>query len=256
MNTNRNVFFITMMFDVLKEIREQWLNGGKIVLIDDYNIQKSTYLVIPAQSCTIESINSLRQHGGQITAGISSNFAHHVGLEPLQTMFLGLSSRYSVISIMLQNIHSILQPTNFLPSISHISATKGLTASDLTITAQTLGDLADEFISKSPEKYSFQKKFASQFYIPGHLQITRALHGLMMKKVSVTELSLALCEISNQAPCTIYSPLLMNGEFMNQTQASEFASNEKLPIIDAKLVINLWRSIKKINKGKITLPIK
>ncbi len=246
------------MFEILKEIKNRWNDSQCIIIYNDYNKRNEVHMVIPSQNVNPEHIQTFRKNGGPIICTVSDAFGKYIGLPTMDVVYKAIASRYIPISIMNQNFDSRIYQDNFSLSISHVDTINGITDKDRTNTINAIGDFADSFKSKRENKYKFSERFAENFYIPGHIPLITAKLNLLQSKVSITELSLALCEITDQAPSTTFSALLnpKTNNYLSRTDVEKYARSNNIPFIDAKSIINLWRSIKKINKAKIVLPEK
>ncbi|MCY3412334.1 MAG: 3,4-dihydroxy-2-butanone-4-phosphate synthase [Candidatus Heimdallarchaeota archaeon] len=244
------------MFEILKELRDSWNDSNPIIIFDNYNSTTASYLVLPSQHTYSAQFARLVDFGATVIATIGDELAKFLDLPTLEVLYRGLESRYTIISALLHNGQKHQKFNTLVPPLGHINAQSGVTHEDIALTIRELGEFAAKFESTSPDRYEFIEEFGSNFYIPGHLNVIRGKRGLLKTRVSITELSLALCQISNQAPSTVMVPLInpMTDTFYTEDETKNLALQEGISFVDAKIIINLWRSLRKVNKKSIAAP--
>ena len=238
------------MFDLLDQVREAW-NDSRFILINNENNPKAeTALVIPSQSIRPDHIAQMRINaGGLISCAIAHQFCSSIELPFLSIIYRGISARYPLITSLLKNGSNGFK-SSFSISIDHINVKIGNTDNDRALTISSLGDIIEEYKSSKSDAIA---KFSSFFCIPGHVQLLRASHDLLRRRIGHTELSLALCEIASQSPTTTICKMIdeKTGNSLILEDATKFAKENDFPLIDSKKIIHLWRSIKKVPKSEI-----
>ena len=240
------------MFDSLKQIREAWDEEQFIFLSHIGKPANRVSIVIPSQSVNRIHISIMKHYGsGIINTALPDSLCRKISLPFLDSLYTGISSRYPIIKRMYMN--RSIENTSYSISLDHIQCKSGATDEDRAMTISTLGDLAASYQNEPTTNLNLVNKFGSLFKIPGHVRINRGSHGLLKKKLSITELSLAICEVTNQAPSISNTELLDHdsGKFLSISKAKDLAQELGHPFVEAKTVINLWRSLLKIPKDKI-----
>ena len=108
-------------------------------------------------------------------------------------------------------------------------------------------------VQNACSRKDFMEKFAKYFKISGYVQLSRAKKGLLKAGLSSNELGLALTDINKYGPAIMLSTLIDNnsGEYMRPSDAEQIAKTHDIPLVESKIIINLWRSINKIPKKDI-----
>lgn len=239
------------MFDTLNEIRKAWDESNFIVISHEHEETDTLHLVIPSQSIQPFHISEMRKNaGGLIYITIPYEFGRALELPYLSVVYSAIASRYPVISGMLTD-HLPDTAKGLSISLDHVDAQSGISAIDRAKTITSFSDLVDEHSHRKLVGKSLVTKLVSSFRIPGHVPILRSSSGLLRKYIGITELSLALCEITSQAPCTTICMIMDEGTGGVLRKQDIIAKIDDYPLIDAKTIVNLWRSIKKVSKEDI-----
>jgi 3,4-dihydroxy 2-butanone 4-phosphate synthase len=211
-----------------------------------------------------------RNAGGLVYVTIPYEFGRALELPYQSVIYRAIASRYPVIGGMLTD--QVPETARGLSiSLDHIDAPSGISASDSAKTIITLADLVDDHSHKKLVGKSLFTKLVNSFRIPGHIPVLRGSSGLLRKQIGITELSpvlrgssgllrkqigitelsLALCEITNQAPCTTICMVMDEGKGGVGGKKEVLAKIDNYPLVDAKTIVNLWRSIKKVSREDI-----
>jgi 3,4-dihydroxy 2-butanone 4-phosphate synthase len=237
------------MFDTLNEIRTAWDESHFILVSQEHETKDILHLVIPSQSVHPFHISEMRRNaGGLVYVTIPYEFGRALELPYQSVIYRAIASRYPVIGGMLTD-HLPETARGLSISLDHIDAPSGIPAIDSAKTINALADLVDDHSHKKLVGKSLFTKLVNSFRIPGHVPVLRGSSGLLRKQIGITELSLALCEITNQAPCTTICMVMDEGN--GGVVRKAVAKFDDYPLVDAKTIVNLWRSIKKVSREDI-----
>ncbi|MDH5401034.1 MAG: 3,4-dihydroxy-2-butanone-4-phosphate synthase [Candidatus Heimdallarchaeota archaeon] len=242
------------MFEILNQIKEAWNNNKFILLYDSDKREGEVDMVLPSQLIQPYHIAELREHaGGLICTALADEICRNITLPFLSTIYEAMSSVYPIINLMSSHKLPYGAKSSFSVSVNHVKAFTGITDVDRALTISALGEISDKFATSKLTRVEITNEFGSTFRIPGHVPILRGAHGLMKKRKGHTELSLALCEITNHAPSATMCEMMdsKNNKALSIEDAKNLGEQFDFPYIDGKTIINLWRSIKKINKNEI-----
>jgi 3,4-dihydroxy 2-butanone 4-phosphate synthase len=190
------------------------------------------------------------QAGGIISATLPYNFCRALELPFLHTIYKWVASRYPIINVLYENKQNTAGRNNFSISLDHIDVETGLSDSDRALTISTLGEIVDDFKGET-NRVNLLKRFSSTFQIPGHVNLFRASHGLLRRNLGISELSIALCEISDQPLSTVVCRIISDEQNEIKDYLHLMSEENDYPLVEKQVVINLWRSIKKVPKDEI-----
>jgi len=233
------------VFDKLDLVKEAWMNNHLILIDSQYNEQK--HLAIPAQLMNRTSSEILRRLSyGSIYCGISFDVFRDLEIPVVETMYAGLGTRYPLLYLL--NRKNTPEKENV--SISFDIRDSSLIDGDekLSRGLRFLGDIVENREAFDLTKDQFQERFLSHLISPGPIILSRSHHKLLLKKNGIAELAVAISKISNYGSAIVYSRIVDDLAYLKQLMRE--IGQEKLVTISAKTIIDLWRSIEKVNKSK------
>lgn len=242
------------MFDILDNIRDAWNENRFVFLLNTKGEHEIVTAVLPSQLFQYAHFQRLREfQTTDPSVTLTYQFCKTLELPYMNTIFRAVSSRYPIVDNLLpyQSGASISESAYSL-SVDHISTEEGSSYKEMEITIQSIGDLVDRANSEL-KMNEVRKEFGSTFRIPGHVRLIRSSLGGMRQKISTTELSLALCEVAKFSTSTVNADLIdvKSGNFLNHNKGLSLAEASGIATIDAKTVIDLWRSIFKVPKNEL-----
>ncbi len=224
------------------------------MVYDDLLKSKRLYLVLPAQHILPHHIILMKKHGrGPFRVIFDEKFSHVLELPFMNVIYKGISSRYQIISMIEENNSNINLSSSRSISVSHVDASNETSNESLALTISELGNLVEDYESRSKNAVELMNSFTSNFKLPGSVALHRSDIGGFKSRVSICEIAIALCQISSQT-CATALIEFNSGDGSNEfelDEAKNIASKLNLQFIGAKNIFDLWRSIKKMDKNKI-----
>ena len=242
------------MFEALNQVRKKWDDSEVILVYDDLLNSKRVYLTLPAQHALPHHITLMKKHGrGQFRVVFDERFGHVLELPFLNVIYKGISSRYQIISMIEENNSDINLSSSKSISVSHVNAINETSNESLALTISELGNLVEDYESGAKKAVGLMNSFTKNFKLPGSVVLHRSDIGGFKTRVSICEIGIALCQITNQTTAGLlieYNSADGKNEF-ELNEAEIIAKKLNLQLIGAKNIFDLWRSIKKVPKNKI-----
>jgi 3,4-dihydroxy-2-butanone 4-phosphate synthase len=242
------------MFEALNQVREKWDNSEVVLVYDDLLKSKRLYLALPAQHIMVHHIQLMKKHGrGPFRVVFDEHFGHVLDLPFLNVIYKGISSRYHVVSMIEENNSDRNLNSSESFSVSHTNTKNETSNESLALTISELGNLVDDYENSSKDAVQLMNSFTKNFKLPGSVVLHRCDIGGFKSRVSICEVGIALCQITNQTSAGVlieYNSANGTNEF-ELNEAEILAKKINLQLIGAKNIFDLWRSIKRVPKNKI-----
>ncbi len=207
-------------------------------------------LVVPAHVAQMR-----RDAGGLICVALSDEHCKKLQLPFIATVYENVRNLYPVIGMMSDHGLPYGARSSFSLNVNHVKAFTGITDEDRSLTISELGNEARKF-QEGMGKEELMKSFGTNFRLPGHVPLLRGAAGLLKSRLGHTELGLALCELTKNAPSVVMCEMMDAKTFKATSleKARKYAEEHDLVLVDGNTVINLWCAIKKIPKRDIYQP--
>lgn len=247
------------LFDQLDNVKTAW-NENRVVMLQNSllssSIKEKITLVAPTSIITSHMLKQIRDYGGaNITVNISYALCKTLELPFMRTVYRAVASRYPIIDYFMsqETSNSEISNSAYSLTIDSVETEFGNTFNDVLKTVQQVGKLIDGFHNHELKQNEFVAQFRKSFKVPGHVPVIRSSLHQLKGKVSITELSLALCQVAKFPLTAVISDMIdpKTGIYLTIEKAKTVSSKHNIPIIDTKTVINLWRSILKVPKNDI-----
>lgn len=242
------------MFEALNQVRKRWDNSEVVLIYDNLLKSKRLYLALPAQHVLAHHIILMKKHGrGPFRVCFDEHFGHVLNLPFLNVIYKGISSRYQIISMIEENNSDINLSSSRSISVSHVNLRNETSNEGLALTISELGNLVDDFESRSKNAVELMNSFTTNFKLPGSVVLHRCDIGGFKSRVSICEVGVALCQITKQTNASILIEY-NSGKGLNEFEFEEaeiIAKKMNVQLIGAKNIFDLWRSIKKVQKNNI-----
>lgn len=248
------------MFEQLAKIKAAWAENKVILLVNPIKspntISEKISFVIPANNLNIKNLRKMKNNiSGPISVVMSYDLCKILELPFIRTVYRAIASRYPIIDEFMKADKSNQEVSSsaYSLSIDAIDSEFGSTDLDISSTINKIGSIVDQYYHHELLQKEFVNLFTNSFKIPGHVQILRSSLHLLKSKVTIAELSIALCEISKYPMAAVICDMIdpKSGTYLSRQMAEKYAIKNGIPIIDTKTIIDLWRSILKVQKNKI-----
>ncbi len=242
------------------KIKAAWAENDLILLVNPIIGSKTTSekasFVIPAPNLSFKNLRKMKKDGsGPISVVMSYDLCKTLELPFIRTVYKAISSRYPIIDQFMKadKLNQEISTSAYSISLDSIDCEFGSTDLDISTTINKIGEIVDQYYHHELRQKEFVNLFTNSFKIPGHVQILRSSLHLLKSKVTIAELSIALCEISKYPMTAVTCDLIdfKNGTYLSRQMAEKYATKNGIPIIDTKTIIDLWRSILKVQKDQI-----
>lgn len=244
------------IFDILTKIKEDWDKGKPILLYDSDKREGEIDMMFPSELVVPAHVAQMRNDaGGLICVALSDEHCKKIQLPFIATVYENVRNLYPVVGMMSDHGLPYGARSSFSLNVNHVKAFTGITDEDRALTISELGSEARKF-QEGMGKEDLLKSFGSNFRLPGHVPLLRGAAGLLKSRLGHTELGLALCELTKNAPSVVMCEM-MDAETFKATslkKARKYAEEHDLVLVDGNTVINLWCAIKKIPKRDIYQP--
>lgn len=248
------------MFEQLGKIKDAWTECEIILLVNPIEeantIKEKVSFVIPANKLNLKTFRKIkRDASGPISVVLSYDLCKTLELPFIRSIYQAISSRYPLIDQFMkaEKSNDKITTSAYSISVDSIDTEFGSTDLDITTSITKIGEIVDQYYHHELLQKEFVKVFRKSFKIPGHVQILRSSLNLLKSRITIAELSLALCEISKYPLAAVICDMIdsRTGSYLNTQMAEKYAEKNRIPIIKTKTIIDLWRSILKIQKDQI-----
>lgn len=187
---------ITRTEEGIKEIKKYGLG----ILVDDEQAENGGVLFAPAEAITLEIMQLLMKYGTGFTyVALTEDMLEDVNVPQMN------------------HLQKSSNPNSYDLSIDHINAGTGISAENRVLTIQ-------KFLEEP-----FDRK---QFKSPGHVFITGAVNGGVLKKAGVPEAVSDLSAIAGYRPSGVYTEILSQDKSIaTMEELLQLSDKENIPIL-------------------------